>query len=601
METNKRVTQSSTNASRDTQETEGAFWGRMIDPTTIKRSQAEAIRMARRAASSDPTALLNTTQPDEADESRSRPQGTTNTADLLTDEEIPFASNLTNYMEHSLQPAQAMQTTFVSNSPSTQRETVTTPIDMEMSLMDGPLDPVFTRPTHQGSVVQQEDLDTQPMRGPKEPDNTTDLLDNFIDENYGDILRTSILNPSSYLSLPPVSVKTSPQQPQPRIMAMDWYVPDGMNRRIIEVPEKTIADFRSPGGGTGALVLTLSRMVLHYNTARYLVDIDTGELFGWIANQWHRTGLYCSTQPFVIKELIAMTNHCSVALQMDLEQEQQTSVIQLSNKENTVSLPPLPAMPDPKAYVLQPDVMNPRMRRNYTRDQTNAALIYITEYEQAQQWQQDTKYDKQQVLQRLQIIYGKADKARKDIDAALHNDDIFQRRQVMHSVTIPTHFPQPQNMKDSSISTWVTWIRDESNGIIAEIDEEIARRQDPDDPFDGIASGIFAPLPTDDPDPPNIQANGVTPYGVIDKSKSRNALGNEPQEAHLVEVPEFNGVQQEGQPQQGNAAMTLPLQRTDTSTNRTVEEKPVQNVEKSNGSNTQGNGKLAQRKLRSTD
>ena len=71
METNRRVTRSSTNASRDTHETEGAFWGRMIDPTTIERGQAEAIRMARRAASSDPTALLNTTQPDKADESRS--------------------------------------------------------------------------------------------------------------------------------------------------------------------------------------------------------------------------------------------------------------------------------------------------------------------------------------------------------------------------------------------------------------------------------------------------------------------------------------------------------------------------------------------------
>ena len=411
MDANRRVTQSTTNASRDTQENEGAYWGRVIDPMTIEQGQAEAIRMARRAASSDPTALLNTTQTDEVDESRSRPQGATTgdntTADLLMDEEIPFTSNLTNYTEHSLQPAQAMQTTFVSNSPSTQGEMVTTPRNMEMSLLDGPLDPVFTRPTHQGSSEpdQQGDLDTQPMRGPKEPANTTaDLLDNFIDENYGDVLRTSILNPSSYLSLLLVSVKTSPQQPQPQIMAMDWYVPDGTNRRIIEVPEKTIADFRSPGGGTGALILTLSRMILHYNTARYLVDINMGELFGWITNQWRRTGLYCSTQPFVIKDLITMTNHCSAALQMDLEQEQQTSVIQLSNRWNAVSLPPLPVMPDPEAYILQQDAMTPNMRRNYTRDQTNVALTYIKEYENAQQWQQDPQYDKQQVLQRLQII-----------------------------------------------------------------------------------------------------------------------------------------------------------------------------------------------------
>ena len=44
------------------------------------------------------------------------------------------------------------------------------------------------------------------------------------------------------------------------------------------------------------------------------------------------------------------------------------------------------------------------------------------------------------------------------------------------------------------METWVQWIRDESNRLIAAIDEEILRCQDPDDPFDGTASGIFPPL-----------------------------------------------------------------------------------------------------------
>ena len=89
------------------------------------------------------------------------------------------------------------------------------------------------------------------------------------------------------------------------------------------------------------MVLTLTHLMLHYHTTKYLVDHDTGELFGWIANQWRRTGLYCSTQPFVISELTAMTTRCSAALQMDLEQEQQTSIVQLSGDEkaehNTVT------------------------------------------------------------------------------------------------------------------------------------------------------------------------------------------------------------------------------------------------------------------------
>ena len=217
----------------------------------------------------------------------------------LLEEEIPFTSNLTNYTEQSLRMVNNMRTTFVDNSPSTT-ERVTTPVNMDITGASGPLDPAFTRP----SLQTAQDLDAQPTKGPKELGNATnDLLDQYMDENYTDVLRTSLLNPSSYLSLP--SVKKSPPQVQQKTMAMDWYLPDGSNRRLVEVQDTRIADFRSPGGGTGALIMTLSHLMLQYQTTKYLVDLDTGELFGWIANEWRQTGLYCSTQPFVIKELTA--------------------------------------------------------------------------------------------------------------------------------------------------------------------------------------------------------------------------------------------------------------------------------------------------------
>ena len=244
------------------------------------------------------------------------------------------------------------------------------------------------------------------------------------------------------------------------------------------MPEKKIADFHSPGGGTGALILTLTHLLLHYNTTKYLIDIDTGEVFGWIANQWRRTGLYCSSQLFVISELTAMTTRCSAALQIDLEQEQQTNVIQLAGagRTNTIPLPPPPLLPEPDAYVQQRDAMTLNMRRNYVRDQTQAALMYISEYETAQKWEGDPQYDEQQVRQRLQIIYGKADQVKQRIYAALNNDDIHHRRRVMRTLGLPKRFPQPQNMKGSSVMTWITWMRDESNELIAAIDEEITRQ-----------------------------------------------------------------------------------------------------------------------------
>ena len=66
MDPHRRVTRSTSNVTRNTGETEGAFWGRMIDPTDIERGQAEAIRAARRATSDNPSALLNTTQDEQS-------------------------------------------------------------------------------------------------------------------------------------------------------------------------------------------------------------------------------------------------------------------------------------------------------------------------------------------------------------------------------------------------------------------------------------------------------------------------------------------------------------------------------------------------------
>ena len=283
------------------------------------------------------------------------------------------------------------------------------------------------------------------------------------------------------------------------------------------------------------MILTLTHLLLYYDTTKYLVDIDTGEVFGWITNQWRRTGLYCSPQLFIVSELMALTTHCCAALKMDLEQEQQTSVIQLprARGDNAVILPPLPLMPAPDAYVQQSDVMTPNMRRNYVRDRTQVALTYITEYETAQEWECDPQYDKQQVLQRLQIIYGKADQVKQRIDTALNNDDIHCRRRVMRPLGLPKHFPIPQNMKNCPIATWITWIRDKSNELIAAIEEENVRRRDLDDPFDGTASGIFAPLQHEEEIHQEQNSSGIQHNEnrvEVDESGNRNLQNEEIQE-----------------------------------------------------------------------
>ena len=59
--------------------------------------------------------------------------------------------------------------------------------------------------------------------------------------------------------------------------------------------------------------------------------------------------------------------------------------------------------------------------------------------------------------------------------------------------TSPNHSP----WDNSPVPTWIRWIREESKRIVSKLEEEIKRRNDPDDPFDGTASGIYEPLEYD--------------------------------------------------------------------------------------------------------
>ena len=100
----------------------------------------------------------------------------------------------------------------------------------------------------------------------------------------------------------------------------------------------------------------------------------------------------------------------------------------------------------------------------------------------------------------------------------------------MRTLGIPQCFPSPQHMKNCTVQVWRTWIREENNELLAATDEEIAMRTDPDDPFDGTASGIFAPLRQEEQAQPKVVAGPG-----LDESRSRNHPNL--QKGRLVDVP----------------------------------------------------------------
>ena len=70
---------------------------------------------------------------------------------------------------------------------------------------------------------------------------------------------------------------------------------------------------------------------------------------------------------------------------------------------------------------------------------------------------------------------------------------------------LPTCFPRPESMSQGDIAVWTNWIREETDEIMKQLEEERDSRSDPDDPFNGTANGVFQPLQDPLSLPPPVQ------------------------------------------------------------------------------------------------
>ena len=49
-------------------------------------------------------------------------------------------------------------------------------------------------------------------------------------------------------------------------------------------------------------------------------------------------------------------------------------------------------------------------------------------------------------------------------------------------------------MGQGDITVWTNWIREETETVMNQLEEEQDARGDPDDPFNGSANGVFCPF-----------------------------------------------------------------------------------------------------------
>ena len=82
---------------------------------------------------------------------------------------------------------------------------------------------VDTIPKNQGiQQAQEEELDLQPSRGPRE-ESIVNTIDQFLDKNYEDVLRTSNIQTSFSLSASDRNLAECP------VLQLGWIVEDGTN------------------------------------------------------------------------------------------------------------------------------------------------------------------------------------------------------------------------------------------------------------------------------------------------------------------------------------------------------------------------------------
>ena len=205
--------------------------------------------------------------------------------------------------------------------------------------------------------------------------------------------------------------------------------------------------------------------------------------------------MYCSNQPFVINDLIPKVERHGQVMWTELEAEQQTPLVDIRRSPRHFEVPPpLPAMDEPAVYVLHPDVMQVNTRKNYVRDRMPATLIYISEYVETKHMMTEGRYNSDELLVRLKTVFGRVDQVREHIDRALQQDDAHCRKRDMRFLILPTRFPRPESMGQSDMAVWTKWIREETDEIMKQLEEERDSRSNPDDPFSGTANGVFLPL-----------------------------------------------------------------------------------------------------------
>ena len=406
----------------------------------MARDQAEAIRLARLAAGGD-VGVTNSegTQGNSVEQGEIPP---VNDANQVEDVEPQETGK--NSPEDEVQEGGTNQGNTTSEIPLNQdRGTI------ETGVVGGDSQPQGT-PQH---PLKVEDISrVESVRSPTELAQGIVDGQQFMDDNLSDVMRNLAIasNLSSLLNF----TTTTTQKLEGQV-TMDWILPDGLNSKLENVMAKEIADFPAPGTNNGAMIVEIPNIEPYFNTKKFLVDLHMGDLFAATQGNWHRLEVGCRKTGFVTENITTLLEHAGTRLRKQLQptDRDQTAVLWLDPTK--AKAPPIPNIPPAHNYPPHAEAMSPTARKNYIKDRTQVATIYITEYSNTRLWELENKVPPENLQQCLQIVdlFGRTNAVREAIDDALERDNGFRRRTNMRYLEVPIRFPTPDTMRNYEQST----------------------------------------------------------------------------------------------------------------------------------------------------
>ena len=239
----------------------------------------------------------------------------------------------------------------------------------------------------------------------------------------------------------------------------------------------------------------LSNLGPYFSSSNFLINMVTGYVFVLHKRRWVWTGLTCTQNQTLPKQLGTKIQEASNTYWNKLIVNNETSLQRISNKDisrNKVNEttqfptpqpvimaqpPPLPGINNPKLYMIHDELMPLRIRRTYIRDRMQNKHTYIMEYSATLEMVKERRYMADELWDRLRIIYGRVDVVRRNIDESLATDDRLHRQCGMMEFRNLYRFPDPTEMENSTPPTWIQWIRREAdelcNKLTQVIDQEM--------------------------------------------------------------------------------------------------------------------------------